>query len=336
MALAVRLTGRAGEPIAARPTVLPPAPPARRRSGTAPSPRGIARDDAFARGRPGRRGAAEGQARMDLATALGEKLSEDTGEHAPSREARRAADLLPADVEAQLLAARLEDQDPNRRREHLEAALRADPGNPVARLALAEEEIRRGRAQEAVRQMEPIAAGWPGWAAARGSLAQAWEQVGLSVPRAGRAPPAGRGDARPARHGRGSRPGCAAARPDRGRHALVPQGPGAAPRRRAGSRRAHHPASRARRRRRRPRAPRRRHPARARGSLPPAAARRPARRQRTPRARPRPTTRPPRACRPTSRRCTSGAGGNSCGRGAAARRSPTCSGRSSCSPRARS
>ena len=177
MALAVRLTDVAGQPIDARPAVMPPAPPL----AAGPAPRPVRVESlvtTLARRAARARGAAEGKARMDLATALGEKLSEDAGEHAPSREARRAADLLPGDAEAQLLAARLEDLDPNRRRERFEAALRADPVNPVARLALAEEEIRHGRPQEAVRQLEPIAADWPRWAAARGSLAQAWEAVG--------------------------------------------------------------------------------------------------------------------------------------------------------------
>ena len=177
MALAVRLTDLAGEPIASRSAAMPPAPPL----AAGPPPRPVRVESlvtTLSRRAARARGAAEGRARMDLAAALGEKLSEDTGEHAPAREARRAAGLLPGDAEAQLLAARLEDQDPNRRRERLEAALRADPANPVARLALAEEEIRHGRAQEAVRQMEPIAADWPRWAAARGALAQAWELVG--------------------------------------------------------------------------------------------------------------------------------------------------------------
>ena len=177
MALAVRLTDLAGEPIAARPAPLPPAPPLS--AGPAPSPARVESLVTTLSRRAARsRGAAEGKARMDLATALGEKLSEDAGDHAPAREARRAADLLPGDAAAQLLAARLEDQDPDRRRERLEAALRADPANPVARLALAEEEIRHGRAQDAVRRMEPIVADWPRWAAARGALAQAWELVG--------------------------------------------------------------------------------------------------------------------------------------------------------------
>jgi tetratricopeptide (TPR) repeat protein/transglutaminase-like putative cysteine protease len=177
MALAVRLTDLAGEPMAARPAPMPPAPPLA--AGPAPRPTRVeSLVTTLARRATSARGAAEGRARMDLAAALGEKLSEDAGEHAPARESRRAAELLPGDVEAQLLAARLEDHDPNRRRERLEAALRADPANPVARLALAEEEVRHGRAQEAVLQLQPLAADWPRWAAARGALAQGWELVG--------------------------------------------------------------------------------------------------------------------------------------------------------------
>ena len=178
MAIAVRLTDprrRAGRPRGRRRCPRcrrwPPAPLRGRRRSSRWSPRCSRRASRS-------KGAAEGRARMDLAVALGEKLPEDVGEHAAAREARRAAELLPDDPGAQLLAARLEDQDPNRRREYLESALRADPGNPVARLALADEELRRGRAQEAVRRLGPLVADWPGWAAPRAVLAQAWEQVG--------------------------------------------------------------------------------------------------------------------------------------------------------------
>jgi len=177
MAIAVRLTDPRGAPIAAPPAPMPPVPPLA--AGPAPRPTPVESLVATLSRRAAKaKGAAEGRARMELAAALGEKLPEDMSEHAAAREARRAAELLPGDAGAQLLAARLEDQDPNRRREHLEAALRADPGNPVARLALAEEELRRGRAHEAVRRLGPLVADWPSWAAPRATLAQAWEQVG--------------------------------------------------------------------------------------------------------------------------------------------------------------
>lgn len=177
MALAVRVTDPRGAPIAMAPAVMPPLPPPG--AGAAPRPVPVPSLVAALSARAARAtGAAEGRARMDLASALGEKLSEDVGEHAAAREARRAAELLPDDAAAQLLAARLEDQDPNRRREFLEAALRAEPGNPMALLALAEEELRRGRPHEAVRRLGPLAADWPRWAVPRAALAQAWEQVG--------------------------------------------------------------------------------------------------------------------------------------------------------------
>ena len=177
MAMAVRLTDPRGAPVAVTPARMPPLPPLP--AGPAPRPVPVASLVSTLSARASKaKGAAEGRARMDLAAALGEKLPEDMVEHAASREARRAAELLPGDAGAQLLAARLEDQDPNRRREYLEAALRAEPGNPVARIALAEEEMRRGRAHEAVRRLGPLSADWPGWAAPRAALAQAWEQVG--------------------------------------------------------------------------------------------------------------------------------------------------------------
>jgi tetratricopeptide (TPR) repeat protein/transglutaminase-like putative cysteine protease len=177
MAIAVRLTDRRGAPVAGIPARMPPLP--QLAPGPAPRPVPVASLVSTLSARAARaKGAAEGRARMDLAAALGEKLPEDLSEHAAAREARRAVELLPGDAGARLLAARLEDQDPNRRRDFLEGALRADPGNPVARLALAEEELRRGRAHEAVRRLGPLVADWPGWAAPRAALAQSWEQVG--------------------------------------------------------------------------------------------------------------------------------------------------------------
>ena len=159
---------------------------------------------------------------------------------------------------------------------------------------------------------------------------------GLSVARAGRAPPAGRGDARPARYGRGSAP--------------APRGGSTGPRTpcagTAGSWRSGTTTCR----------PAARSPpcssSAGTSTAPSSSSATPSgSRPGTPSSacgaptcspptdapsRPRPTTRPPRASRPTSRRCTSGAGGNSCGRGAGARRSSSCRRRSSSGPRARS
>jgi tetratricopeptide (TPR) repeat protein/transglutaminase-like putative cysteine protease len=174
----VRLADPGGRPLELAPAALPPLPPLPPGPDPRPAkvPTLLAALEARARAA---RGEAEGRARMDLALALAERRADDAGEHRAAREARRAAELLPGDAGAQLLAARLEDEDPNRRREHLEAALRVAPGHPEATVALAEHELRRGRPQEAVRLLEPLAAAGRGGVPARATLAQAWEQAGL-------------------------------------------------------------------------------------------------------------------------------------------------------------
>jgi len=178
MLLIARLTDRNGRPLDLKASPLPPLPalPA----GPSPRPERIEQlVRVLDRRASALHGEEEGRARMDLAVALAEKRSDDLGEHRPAREARRAADLLPHAARAQLLAARLEDQDPNRGRERIEAALRAEPGNPEASVALAEVELRRGRPRAAVRILEPVVAAAPSYAPARATLAQAWEQVGM-------------------------------------------------------------------------------------------------------------------------------------------------------------
>ncbi len=176
--LFARLTDRSGRPLDLRRAQLPPLPPLP--SGPPPHPERVEPlVSVLERRATAARGEAEGRSRMDLAVALSEKRPEDPGDHRAAREARRAAEVLPKSAPAQLLAARLEDQDPNRAREYLEAALRIAPGDPEATLALAEHEARRGRPHAAVRMLEPLVAANPRDAAARAALAQGWEQVGL-------------------------------------------------------------------------------------------------------------------------------------------------------------
>ena len=178
MLLIARVTDRGGRALALRPS----APPLRALpAGAGPRPEPIPlllRALERRASRPS--GEAEGWARMDLAVALAEKRADDSGDHRAAREARRAAELLPRSAAAQLLAARLEDEDPNRGRAHLEAALAADPGNGPATVALAEYEMRRGRPHAAVRLLRPLAEAAPGYLAARAALAQAFEQAGLA------------------------------------------------------------------------------------------------------------------------------------------------------------
>jgi len=177
MLFMARLTDRGGHALPLKPSPLPLSPlPA----GASPRPERIEPlVRVLERRASALHGEEEGRARMDLAIALAEKRSDELGDHRPAREARHAADLLPRSVPAQLLAARLEDQDPNRARERLEAALRIDPASPEAALAMGEQELRRGRPHQAVRILTPVVAATPGFPAARATLAQAWGQVGM-------------------------------------------------------------------------------------------------------------------------------------------------------------
>jgi tetratricopeptide (TPR) repeat protein len=173
-----RITDPAGRALGLDPAAMAPLPQLLPGAGPRPAPVAPVLSALEARARAAR-GEEEGRARLDLAVALAERRAEDVDEHRAAREARRAAELLPRSAEAQLLAARLEDEDANRRREYLEAALRIAPGHPEASVALAEHEMRRGRPQAAVRILAPAVAAAPAFAAARAALGQAWEQVGL-------------------------------------------------------------------------------------------------------------------------------------------------------------
>jgi cellulose synthase operon protein C len=126
------------------------------------------------------RGAAEAEARIDLALALHEKQSADAQEGRAAAEARRAAAARPASIEARLLAARLEDTHA-RRRLHVEAALAAAPGDPRALVALADDELERGRPHAAVRLLDRAIEAAPGWAAPRVLRVDALGRAGLEA-----------------------------------------------------------------------------------------------------------------------------------------------------------
>src|SRR5262249_59067719 len=63
------------------------------------------------------------QRRGEYATALAFSRAFDERTHSDTEEAERAAAAAPADVSLQLLAAKLQDEDPNLRRRHLDAPL---------------------------------------------------------------------------------------------------------------------------------------------------------------------------------------------------------------------
>jgi len=121
---------------------------------------------------------AEAQARVDLARAIAVLQPYELEDRRALAEARRAAALAPGSVDARLLAASLEE-DVNRRREQLDAALAAAPDDPRVLVAVAEELVARGRANAGARLLEKAVQLAPGYAAARVFLALALDALGL-------------------------------------------------------------------------------------------------------------------------------------------------------------
>jgi tetratricopeptide (TPR) repeat protein/transglutaminase-like putative cysteine protease len=176
MGFYLRLADATGAPLAL-PAAAPGAPAPRAAEARAERVDGALK--ALERRAKAARGAEEARARLDLALALWVERAGDAREQRAAAEARRAAALRPGWAEAQLAAAALEEDDPNRRRAALEAVLSADPSEPRALLALARHELQRGRSQEAVRLAERAAAAAPRLGQARVALAQAMELSGL-------------------------------------------------------------------------------------------------------------------------------------------------------------
>ncbi|BDG03797.1 DUF3857 domain-containing protein [Anaeromyxobacter oryzae] len=123
------------------------------------------------------KGRAEAEARLDLARALALRQPAERDERRAAGEARRAAALAPGSLDAQLEAARLED-DHGRRRLLVEAALAAAPEEPRALRALAREELDQDRPQAAVRLLDRAIRAAPGWPEARVAYAEALERAG--------------------------------------------------------------------------------------------------------------------------------------------------------------
>ncbi len=275
----------------------------------------------------------EAEARLALALALDERRAFDVREPRAAIEARRAAELAPRSVQVRLAAARLEE-DRGRRRAQVEAVLAVAPGDPVALAALADDELDQDRPHPAVRLLERAVRAAPGWPAPRVALAEALARMGADVRGAREAR---RGRPRlphRARRGPVRRPRRPPARARRGGRRPAPDPARAAARRPRGPRRPRAAPRRPRRRGRRRGAPRRGappRPVRSRGAPRP---RRAARRERPggggggavrgggpARARRR---RPPGPPRPGAPRRSGGS----------PRRRPTSSAPSSCGPRA--
>ncbi|HEU4384499.1 MAG TPA: DUF3857 domain-containing protein [Anaeromyxobacteraceae bacterium] len=176
MGFYLRLADASGSPLQLS-AAAPDAPAPRVPEARAERIEGVAR--ALERRARAARGAEEARARLDLAVALWAQRAGDAREQRAAAEARRAAALQPRGVEGQLAAAAMEEDDPNRRRGALEAALGADPSEPRALVALSRQALQRGRSQEAVRLAERAAAAAPRFGPARVALAQALELSGL-------------------------------------------------------------------------------------------------------------------------------------------------------------
>jgi len=126
------------------------------------------------------RGSLAAFAHRDLAVLLAERRPGEDRERRAAVEARRAAEVGPDEVGLRLLAARLED-DQNRRREQLEAALRSHPDAPAALLALGVHELQRGRLARAQGLLERALAAAPRYVAARLALSDLFERAGLGA-----------------------------------------------------------------------------------------------------------------------------------------------------------
>jgi len=173
-----RLADASGAPLQLRADKVPPLPRLQRPAGSAaPRPGVVAALERRARDA---RGAAAGPAHLDLALALLERRPGEDRERRAAAEARRAAKLMPGSVDARLLAARL-DEDGNRRREQLEAAVAAHPDDPRALVALGRHELLHNRLVRAQRLLERAVKVAPGFAAARLALADLHEQAGLAA-----------------------------------------------------------------------------------------------------------------------------------------------------------
>jgi tetratricopeptide (TPR) repeat protein len=114
----------------------------------------------------------------DQAVLLAHARAFDETEHADAVAAAKAAELAPNDVEVQLLAAELETRDSNVRRRFLEAALKADPSDPRALIALGEQELSNDHSDLARDLATRALATAPGSASARLLHARALEDLG--------------------------------------------------------------------------------------------------------------------------------------------------------------
>jgi len=102
--------------------------------------------------------------RGELASVLAYSRSFDETERRDRAEAEQAANAAQGDVTLQLVAAQLQEDEPNQRRRYLDAALRADPSSAAARLGLAQHELGRGHPELALQVAEQLVTDYPNFA----------------------------------------------------------------------------------------------------------------------------------------------------------------------------
>jgi tetratricopeptide (TPR) repeat protein/transglutaminase-like putative cysteine protease len=179
LGLYARLADARGEPLRLAARHAGPLPAAQRPSPEKPERVSSALAALERRAREAR-GPDAAAARLGFALALAERRPYDDRDRRAVAEARAAVELAPRSVPARLLAARLEE-DPNRRRAHLEAALEAAPADALALGALAQHELGRGHLARAKRLLDRAIAAAPGLAGPRLFLADLHDQAGLAA-----------------------------------------------------------------------------------------------------------------------------------------------------------
>ncbi len=174
-----RLADARGEPLLLPAARVPPLPPPQRAAAERPEPvAGVLA--ALERRAKEERGPEAARAHQDLAIALAERRPGEEREQRAASEARRAAQLAPRSAAARLLAARLDD-DPNRQRAQLEAALETRPDDATVLTALARRELQGGHLALARRLLGRALAAAPSFVPARLALADLHERAGLAA-----------------------------------------------------------------------------------------------------------------------------------------------------------
>ena len=150
----LRLSGTRGEALSAVTQKIPTGPITPPRGGLQPEQQPALVD---ALDKKVRQSPNDPKAHEELAEALAFTHTYDSKDRRPAQEAERAAALAPKDADAQMLAAKLEDEDANVRRGYLEAAAAAAPDQAEPQLELARDDLNRGHPERALKRLQSLA-----------------------------------------------------------------------------------------------------------------------------------------------------------------------------------